>query len=254
MSTQHDLSPNPPARTFLPVAEWEAELAEAERAARGLLAELAAVEDAAPPPGNRASLDLGRKLRLALDYNNPVTLPQAIARVHGLADEIRVAIVAARAWADEVEAERAALVEALNADAAVRKARAALAAAHKGAAALTARLQELRRDLAALGDAPASVEAAGAWAQQRAALQGEIAAVAGLEDDARRPLGPAQAALTAAEADVLKRLQDAAGAQVEAARQEWGAALERVNVEGAARLEGATRVASALTTARRGLK
>jgi hypothetical protein len=171
MSVQHDISPAPPTRTYLNVAALEAELSEAEREARGALGELQAVESAAPPPEQTAS-KLGSKLWMALgSRHDPLQLSSTIGRVRALTGEIRDALEAARVWAAEVEASRAALMEALNTDPAVQRARKALAAAHKGAAALSARLGELRAGLAKLGGAPASVEQAGAWAQQRAALQ-----------------------------------------------------------------------------------
>jgi hypothetical protein len=255
MSTRHhDLSTHPPTRTYIDVAGLEAELAEAEQEARALLGELQAVEGATRPPA-AAATTLGRKLTMALgDRHNVVALPQTIGKVQALAEQIRDALDVARAWAAEVEATRAAMVEALNADPAVKKARAALSTAHKSAGALSARLSELRRELAKLGDAPGSVEQAAVWAQQRAALQGELAAVERLEADARRPLAPAQDALTAAEGAVLAHLQDAAAGEVAAARREWQAALDRINAEGAARVASAERATARLKIAERTLQ
>jgi hypothetical protein len=255
MSTRHhDLSTHPPVRTYIDVAALEDELAEAEREARTLLGELQAVEGATRPPA-AAATTLGRKLTMALsDRHNVVSLPQTIGKVQALAEQIRDALDVARAWAAEVEQARGAMVEALNADPAVERARKALAGAHKGAAALSARVGELRRELAKLGDAPGSVEGAAAWAQQRAALQGELSAVERLEADARRPIPGAQDALTAAEADVLARLQDAAAGEVAAARREWQAALDRINAEGAARVASAERAVTRVKIAERTLQ
>jgi hypothetical protein len=89
---------------------------------------------------------------------------------------------------------------------------------------------------------------------QRAALQGEIAAVEGLEDEARRPIAPAQAALITAEGAVLQRLQEEAAGDAQVARQEWNVELERVNAGYRARVAAADRGAARMQSAQRSLK
>jgi chromosome segregation ATPase len=254
MTTQRDLSISPMSRSFLDMAGLEADLEAALAEADSPLAELAALEQAAPPIGAHMATTLRGKLAAAANHPDPITLSQASARVRRVTDDIRKALDAARSWAAEVEESRAALVEALNADKAVQSARKALAAAHRGAQALTARLSELRASLTALSDRPADAASASAWAARRTALQGEIAAVEGLEADARRPIGPAQAALAEAEAAVLRRLQEDAAGEAQTTRQEWSAELERLNTEYRARVAAADRGAARMQTAQRVLK
>lgn len=224
-----------------------AELDAARAEAMGLLAELRRLEAAAPPPDVSAAGSFSRRIATAVESGAALALRR-------LSDEMRPAITAAEGWRDEVEAARATLADALNADETVVQARERLALAHQQATPLAARVRELRATLAALeGQGPTDTATAGAWAQQVSATRAELGAIERLANGASATIAPAEAALRNAEAAVVQRLAGAAAAGEQDARQAWDAARVVLDAEHGAKVAAARRVAVALTAAARTL-
>lgn len=167
--------------------------------------------------------------------------------------ELDAAERAARALLEELRATEAAtppaLPAGLEADKPLQAARRGAATAAKQLGEVEGQIADRRAALAALGDAPASVERAGAWASERRALGDEIAALEGLALGPRHAAQEAARAAEEAQATAVARLAAAHTPDAAAIRAAWAAARAEIDADYGARLAAAEREAAAVAQA-----